>query len=145
MIAVNLESAFALSQAVHPFMKAAGGGVIIMISSVAGGPVAMKSGAVYGLTKASLNQIVMNFACEWASDGIRAISVAPWYTDTPLVENLLGDKELLQQILSRTPLGRVAQPEEVARVVAFAASPAASYITGQTLRVDGGYSAMGLY
>lgn len=78
MIAVNLESAFALSQAVHPFMKAAGGGVIIMISSVAGGPVAMKSGAVYGLTKASLNQIVMNFACEWASDGIRAISVAPW-------------------------------------------------------------------
>lgn len=67
------------------------------------------------------------------------------YTDTPLVENLLADKELLQQILSRTPLGRVAEPEEVARVVAFAASPAASYITGQTLRVDGGYSAMGLY
>jgi Tropinone reductase 1 len=74
-----LESAFALSQLAHPLLKASGDGVIIFNSSVAGGPTAMQSGAVYGLTKAALNQMARNFTCEWAAkDKIRAVSVAPW-------------------------------------------------------------------
>lgn len=67
------------------------------------------------------------------------------YTATPLAEPVLNDQELLASICARTPLGRVAQAEEVARVVAFLCSPAASYIAGHTLAVDGGYSVMGHY
>ena len=67
------------------------------------------------------------------------------YTETPLVGGLLENKELVSNIIARTPMKRIAQPVEIARVAAFAASPAAGYLTGQTIRVDGGYSAMGLY
>ncbi|KAK2079990.1 hypothetical protein QBZ16_002385 [Prototheca wickerhamii] len=145
LIAVNLESAFSLSQMALGPLRAAGGGAIILISSVAGGPTAMFSGAIYAMTKAAMNQLVKNLACDWAKYGIRTVAVAPWYTETPLVGGLLENKELVSNIIARTPMKRIAQPVEIARVAAFAASPAAGYLTGQTIRVDGGYSAMGLY
>jgi Tropinone reductase 1 len=78
---------------------------------------------------------------------LRAHPLAPWsrYTATPLAQQVLQNKEYEEQVLDRTPMGRVAQPVEMARVVAFLCSPAASYIAGTTIAVDGGYSVMGLY
>ena len=81
---------------------------------------------------------------EWARDGVRVNAVLPWYTRTPLAEPVLQDPARLARILARTPLGRVAEPEEVARAIAFLALPAASYVTGACLPVDGGFLAMGL-
>jgi tropinone reductase I len=141
----NLLSAFCLSRDFHPLLKAAGSSCLLFNSSVAGGPTAMKSGSPYACSKASLNQLAKNLACEWASDGIRVISVAPWYTATPLAMQVLADKEFEAEVLARTPMRRVAQPVEVARVMAFLASDAASYITGATIPIDGGYSVNGLY
>ncbi|GAB4819030.1 hypothetical protein N2152v2_006076 [Parachlorella kessleri] len=145
MMTVNVESAYNLSQLAYPLLKASGAGLIIMNSSVAGGPTAMRSGTLYAMTKASMNQVVKNFTCEWAKEGVRAVALAPWYTATPLAEQVLQNEEYEAGVLARTPMGRVAQPSEVARVVTFLCSPAASYIAGSTITVDGGYSSMGFY
>ncbi|EFN55596.1 hypothetical protein CHLNCDRAFT_48821 [Chlorella variabilis] len=145
LINSNLESAFALSQLAHPLLKASGDGVIIFNSSVAGGPTAMNTGSVYGLTKAALNQLAKSLTCEWGKDNIRAVSLAPWFTQTPMVQSLLQDVEYAARVLECTPIGRIAQPQEVARVVSFLASPAASYMAGCTIPVDGGYSCRGFY
>jgi tropinone reductase I len=141
----NVHSAFALSRDFYPMLKASRSGCVLFNSSVAGGPTAMKSGTLYAMTKAALNQFAKNLACEWAKDGIRAVSVAPWYTETPLAMQVLQDATFAAEVLARTPLGRVAKPVEVARVMGFLASPASSYITGITVPVDGGYSVMGLF
>mmetsp|Transcript_19522 Transcript_19522/g.30997 ORF Transcript_19522/g.30997 Transcript_19522/m.30997 type:complete len:110 (+) Transcript_19522:642-971(+) len=105
----------------------------------------MFSGSVYSATKAAMNQFTKNLACEWGRDGIRVNCIAPWYTKTPLANQVLKDKVFEQNVIARTPMGRVGEPEEVANAVAFLALPAASYITGQTLAVDGGYSVLGFY
>eukprot|EP00466_Bigelowiella_natans_P014469 jgi/Bigna1/57081/fgenesh1_pm.3_\ len=145
----NWESAFHLSQLAQPsLLKSASSNrnaSIVFISSVAGGPTAMFSGSVYSATKAAMNQFTKNLACEWGRDGIRVNCIAPWYTKTPLANQVLKDKVFEQNVIARTPMGRVGEPEEVANAVAFLALPAASYITGQTLAVDGGYSVLGFY
>ena len=71
--------------------------------------------------------------------------MAPWYTKTPLAMTVLKNKEYEDAVLERTPMKRIAEPVEVARVISFLASPAASYMTGATIPVDGGYSVIGLY
>lgn len=116
-----------------------------MNSSVAGGPTAMFSGSLYAMTKASMNQLTKNLACEWAKDGIRVVSVAPWYTDTELANQVLQNNGYLDAVLARTPMKRIAKCSEVARVMAFLTSPAAAFMTGLTVPIDGGYSIMGLF
>jgi len=143
MIALNLTSPLLLSRDLHPDLRAAGGASVIHVGSVAG-HVALPTGVAYGAAKAGLAQAARTLALEWARDGIRVNTVAPWYTRTPLVEPVLSRPEALAAILARTPLGRIAEPREVATAVAFLALPAASYITGQCLAVDGGMTIQGL-
>eukprot|EP00884_Botryococcus_braunii_P021656 jgi/Botrbrau1/8174/Bobra.357_2s0019.1 len=143
IFATNVESTYKLCQLAHPLLKAAKRSSIVMISSVAGGPTAMRSGTLYAMTKAAQDQLVKNLACEWGKDGIRCNSVKPWYIATPLAEPVLSNPELLESIEAHTPLGRVGHPQEVSALVGFLCSPAASYISGQSIAVDGAYSVRG--
>ncbi|NMO95902.1 SDR family NAD(P)-dependent oxidoreductase [Paenibacillus lemnae] len=138
----NLKSAFVASQAAAAVMKEQGGGSIINVSSVAG-HTALRTGVVYGASKAALSHMTRVLALEWAELGIRVNSVGPWYFRTPLTETLLNNEEYLQDILDRTPMKRVGDLKEIVGPVVFLASEAASYVTGQTLLVDGGMSIYG--
>ncbi|GJN31013.1 hypothetical protein PR202_gb19367 [Eleusine coracana subsp. coracana] len=144
LMATNLESAYHLCQLAHPLLKASGSGSIVLISSVCG-VVAVCTGSVYAMTKGAMNQLAKNLACEWAKDNIRTNSVAPWYIKTPLVEGDLSRKDYVDNILCRTPQRRVGEPEEISSLVAFLSMPCSSYITGQTISVDGGMTVHGLY
>jgi tropinone reductase I len=143
LIATNLTSALLLSRDLHPRLRQAGGASVIHVGSIAG-QLALPTGVAYAAAKAGLAQAARTLALEWAKDGIRVNTVAPWYTRTPLVEPVLSDPAKLAAILARTPLGRIAEPREVAAAIAFFALPASSYITGQSLAVDGGMSIQGL-
>lgn len=142
VLSTNLTSAFHLSQLCYPLLKRSSQGNIINISSVAG-LTHLRTGAVYGMTKAALIQLTKNLAAEWALDDIRVNAVAPWYIETPLAQTVLQNDEYLQQVLSRTPMKRIGKPEEVAAAVAFLCMPAAAYITGQCIAVDGGFTING--
>lgn len=138
----NLKSAFMMSQSVARIMKESGGGKIINISSVAGS-VALRTGVVYGATKAALSHMTRVLSMEWAKYGIFVNAVGPWYFKTPLTENLLKDPQYIGEILDRTPMKRVGELEDLVGPVVFLASGASNYVTGQLLLVDGGMSVYG--
>jgi Tropinone reductase 1 len=142
IMATNLESCYHISQLAHPLLKASGSGRIVFISSVAG-LLNAYAGSLYSATKGAINQLTRNLACEWAKDNIRSNCVAPWVTKTSLVEEVTGNKELIDNMSSRTPLRRPGEANEVSSLVAFLCLPAASYITGQTIAVDGGFTVNG--
>jgi tropinone reductase I len=121
------------------------GASVLFNSSVAAGPGAMRSGALYASTKAALNQLARYLAAEWAPDGIRVNAVCPWYTSTELAQQVLKEEGFRTAVERRTPLGRVGEPREVAAAFAFLAGPAGRYVTGQCLGVDGGYGAVGFW
>ncbi|MCF8380566.1 MAG: SDR family oxidoreductase [Bacteroidales bacterium] len=139
LFSTNLFSAVDLSRRLLPLLQKAENSNIINISSVAGlGH--LKTGAIYGMTKAALIQLTKNLAVEWASENIRVNAIAPWYIDTPLAKQVLKDPDYLKEVLSSTPMKRIGKPEEVSGLVRFLCSPAAGYITGQCIAVDGGFS-----
>lgn len=135
----NFTSAFDLSKQFLPLLKASGKASVVFNSSVAGIN-HIRTGSVYGATKAAMIQLTKNLAVEWAEYDIRVNAVAPFYIKTPMVENILANKEFLQDVIDRTPMRRVGEPQEVADMVTFLCMPAASYITGQSIAVDGGFT-----
>ena len=138
LIEVNVMSAFEMSRLAHAQLAEHGNAAIVNVSSVSG-LTHVRTGSPYGMTKAALAQLTKNLACEWAEDGIRVNAVAPWYIRTQRTAVKLASEEYLDEVLERTPMGRVGEPEEVAAAIAFLCLPAASYITGECIAVDGGF------
>jgi NAD(P)-dependent dehydrogenase (short-subunit alcohol dehydrogenase family) len=124
-------------------MVAAGRGVIVNVSSVAG-HTALPQRAAYCAAKHGVVGLTKVLAAEWAPHGVRVVSVDPAFVMTPLVRQSMADGRFaVEDVLGRTPLGRLGEGPEVARAVRFLASDAASYVTGAQLMVDGGWTAHG--
>jgi NAD(P)-dependent dehydrogenase (short-subunit alcohol dehydrogenase family) len=125
-------------------MLAAGRGSIVNIASITGPLVGMPGRAPYASSKGGVVGLTRTLAVEWASRGVRVNAVLPGPVRTPMVidaieEGILDERE----IIDRTPAGRLALPEDVAGAVVLLCSPGAGFVTGQTVTVDGGYSAFG--
>lgn len=134
----NLFSAFELARFAYPLLTRHAMSSIVNVGSVSG-MTHVRTGSVYGMTKAALHQLTKNLACEWAGDGVRVNAVAPWYIRTRRTSDALAQPEYYEEVIERTPMGRVGEPEEVAAAVAFFCLPAASYVTGECVAVDGGF------
>jgi NAD(P)-dependent dehydrogenase (short-subunit alcohol dehydrogenase family) len=142
VLRVNLKGAFLMGQAAARVMKDQGGGAIVHMSSV-NGVLAIPEIASYNVSKGGLNQLTRAMALALADDGIRVNAVAPGTIATELASKaVLTSEEARNKILGRTPMKRLGDPSEVAHVVAFLASDAASYITGEVVTVDGGRMAL---
>lgn len=138
----NIFAAFELSRFAYPLLKLHASSSIVNVGSVSG-LTHVRTGSPYGASKAALHQLSKNLACEWASDGIRVNSIAPWYIRTRRTSDVLAIPEYLDEVLERTPMGRIGEPEEVAAAVAFLCMSASSYITGECISVDGGFMRYG--
>jgi NAD(P)-dependent dehydrogenase (short-subunit alcohol dehydrogenase family) len=142
VIESNLSGAFWLSQSAGRAMIAAGnGGRIIHFSSVRSTVGGRRGYAAYGASKAGLNLLVKQLATEWARHGINVNAVAPGFVATEMMAGTMEDQRFTNMVLARIPLGRFAEPIEIASAVLYLASPASSFVTGQILFVDGGVTA----
>ena len=142
VLRVNLKGAFLMGQAVARVMAQAGRGAIVNMSSV-NGVLAIPSIASYNVSKGGINQLTRAMALALVDRGIRVNAVAPGTIATELAaQAVLTSEEARTRILSRTPMKRLGTPEEIAEAVAWLASDAASYVTGEIITVDGGRMAL---
>lgn len=140
----NTESAFDISKNFFKLLKNSNNPSIINISSISSMITVGFSTAAYSMSKAAMDSLTRFLACEWGQYNIRVNSINPWYVKTPLVAQVLDDKEKRVRIENSTPLRRIGEPEEVARLAAFLAMPASSYLTGVNIELDGGFSKLGI-
>ena len=138
---VNLKGLFFCSQAAGRHMVGNGGGCIVNIASQMG-LVGYWRRAAYCSSKAGVVNLTRVLAIEWAGHGITVNAIAPTFVLTPLTAPMFEDAEFKADVLARIPLGRLADPDDVANAAVYLASPAAKMVTGQTLAVDGGWTAI---
>jgi NAD(P)-dependent dehydrogenase (short-subunit alcohol dehydrogenase family) len=146
LLGLNVRAAFIVAQAaarrmVAPNGAKGGGGVIINMSSQMGHVGSERDRTVYVMTKHAVEGLTKAMAVELAPRGVRVVSIAPTFVQTPLTKPFFDDPETRKWILDRIPLGRAGTVEDVAQAVVFLASPAASLVTGSSLLVDGGWTA----
>jgi NAD(P)-dependent dehydrogenase (short-subunit alcohol dehydrogenase family) len=141
LVALNLKAPFVMAQAAARHMVRAGGGVVINMSSQMGHVGSERDRTVYVMTKHGLEGLTKAMAVELAPKGVRVVSIAPTFVDTPLTAPFFENPEFRRWVLDRIPIGRVGTVEEVAHAVVFLASPAAGLVTGSSLLVDGGWTA----
>ena len=137
VMAVNVKGVFLCSQAVHDSMVARGGGRIVHMASLAGRATSTLGGAHYTTSKAAVLGLMRHMAREWARDGITSNAVSPGMVDTPMARGGTDDARM-KEIVSGIPLGRLAEPDEIANLVCFLASDEARYITGASVDIHGG-------
>ena len=138
---VNLKGLFFLSQRVARAMVETGGGKMVNMASQ-NGVIGYYKRAAYCSSKAGVVNLTRVLALEWAPHKINVNAVGPTFILTPLTQSTFDDPDMRQDLLNRIPLGRVGQPEDVVGAVVFLSSPAADLITGHTLLVDGGWTAL---
>ena len=138
----NVFSSMRLAHVARPHLKAAGGGAVVLVSSIAG-QFGNKMIGVYGMSKAAENQLVRNLALELGEDNIRVNAVAPGLVKTDFARALLADDRMVKYFETTTPLRRLAEPSDIARVIAFLCGPDAGWLSGQVLTADGGLSVTG--
>ena len=138
VVSVNLHGTFRMAEAFHPHLKAASGVLINIASMYAmfGSP----KNPAYGASKAAVVQLTKSLAIAWAPDGIRVNAVAPGFIVTQQSARSRTDPVHVASVNARTPLGRWGEPDDIAGPVLFLASPAAGFMTGTCLAIDGGYS-----
>ena len=140
LLALNVRSMFVTAQAAARVMARARAGVIINMSSQMG-HIGAPNRTVYCTTKHAIEGLTKAMAVELGPVGIRVNAVAPTFIETPMTQPFLADEMFRGEVLKKIPLGRIGTIDEVVAAVTFLASPAASLITGISLRVDGGYTA----
>ena len=145
MMRTNIDSCFFLCKTLcNALRKSASGAAAVVNVSSAAGLLSSGTGSIYALTKGAMVQLTRALACEWAPHNIRVNCVAPWMTMTPLLEKAVASNpEQLDKVKEWTPMGRLARAEEIASTVAFLCLGASSYVTGQTVAVDGGLTCQG--
>lgn len=139
LMSVNLKGIFFAIQSAGKHMLKQGSGSIVTISSVTS-VVGTPRGLPYVATKGGMDSMTKTLAIEWADRGVRVNGVAPGYIETDLTEGMRSNQSLSEMVTSKVPLRRFGKTEEISNMIAFLASDASSYITGQTYIVDGGYS-----
>lgn len=140
VIDTNLKGSFLVAQAIVPQMIERSYGKVINMSSILGA-VALPNQLAYASSKGGVDQMTKVMALEWAQKGVRVNAIAPTYFETELVAQLRNDPERFNFINERTPMGRWGYPNELEGIVIFLASPASDFITGQTIYIDGGWTA----